>query len=135
MHRAVRELKRGITAESLLGRGSKAEQLFRQLNDAVLSLVDEDVLKRLSSGHMHKAVEKTQGGNRSKNQPVDELSSYFEHLMYEDNDEIEDCDKINGKKNQKADTLEFSYTIRTRYKAKARNASNPTRKFERRCFE
>ncbi|XP_065154677.1 single-strand DNA endonuclease ASTE1-like [Paramisgurnus dabryanus] len=134
VHQAVREFERGITPESLLATCSKAEKLFGQLRNAVLSLLDEDVVSRISTGHMSKAFDKTQS-DKCMNQSEDELSSCFEHLMNEDND---DYDEVTGKKRKgkdhKTNTLECS-TIRTRHKAKARNAKHPSKKSERRCFD
>ncbi|XP_051575766.1 protein asteroid homolog 1-like isoform X2 [Myxocyprinus asiaticus] len=126
VHSAVRELRRGITPETLLVSSSYAEQLFRQLKDAVLSLMGEDVILRISNGAAHPCW--------TQYQPVDEISSLFEHLM---DDDIEGDDDLKGKGSSKAKTemLECSYTLRTRYKAKARNATHPSKKYERRCFE
>ncbi|KAI7806980.1 protein asteroid-like protein 1, partial [Triplophysa rosa] len=139
VHQVVQELKRGIRPESMLVRGSNAEHLFRQLNDAVLSLVDEDVMKRISAGDIHRSVGKTQSDKSSKNRSADELSSCFEDLMYEDTEDCND-EEVNGEerkaKGHKADKTECSsYTIRTRHKAKERNSKHPSKKSERRCFE
>nr|XP_055067921.1 protein asteroid homolog 1-like [Misgurnus anguillicaudatus] len=53
VHQAVRVFKRGITPESLLAKCSKAGKLFEQLRDAVLSLLDEDDVRRI--GLMNRA--------------------------------------------------------------------------------
>ncbi|XP_051577904.1 protein asteroid homolog 1-like isoform X2 [Myxocyprinus asiaticus] len=136
VHQAVRELSRGVTPETLLVSGSYAEQLFRQLKDAVLSLVDKDGILRISNRDGHRTAVKIPNGYRHHNQPIDELSSLFEHFMDEDIEDYDD-DDLNGKGRSKAKTemLECSYTVRTRYKAKSRNDTHPSKKYERRCFE
>nr|XP_055066937.1 protein asteroid homolog 1-like [Misgurnus anguillicaudatus] len=55
VHQAVRVFKRGITPESLLANCSKAGKLFEQLRDAVLSLLDEDDVRKISTGLMNRA--------------------------------------------------------------------------------
>ncbi len=144
MHHVVEELRRGITLHSLLVRGSNAEWLFIQLKDAVVSLVGEDFIKKMRTGLMHRAAGKTQRDFNGKNQPIDELSSCFEHLMCEDIDNCEDDDddndddlseKSSKAKDHKTENPDVSYTIRTRHKAKARNADHPSKKYDRRCFE
>ncbi|XP_055066941.2 single-strand DNA endonuclease ASTE1-like [Misgurnus anguillicaudatus] len=129
VHQAAQEFKRGIKPESLLAMGSEAENLFRLLRDAVLSLVDEDVVRIIST--------------RYRNRPVDNRCNElnFEHLMQEDiedydDDDFDDHDRRQKKaKDRKKGTSECSYTIRTRHKAKARNADHPSKKSERRCFD
>lgn len=70
---------------------------------------------------------------------MDEMSSYFEHLMCEDIDNCDDDDDLNG--NRRKSKVKDHMTeipeiyIRTRHKAKARNADYPSKKYERRCFE
>ncbi|XP_016374963.1 protein asteroid homolog 1-like [Sinocyclocheilus rhinocerous] len=141
VHHVVGEFRRGITLDCLLVRGSSAERLFKQLQDAVVSLVGEDFIKKMRTGLEHRAAGKTQRDYNDQNQPIDELSSSFEHLMYEDINDCEDDDDLNGKgrkskaKDHKSEMPDVSYTIRTRHKAKARNANHPSKKSERRCFE
>ncbi|XP_051999927.1 protein asteroid homolog 1 [Xyrauchen texanus] len=134
VHKTVRELSRGITPDTLLVSGSYAEQLFRQLKDAVLSLMDKDGILKMSNRNGHRTAGKTPNGYRHQNKPIDELSSLYEHLMHED---IEDDDDLNGKGRSKAKTemLECPFTIRTRHKSKSRNDTYPSKKYERRCFE
>ncbi|XP_056619429.1 protein asteroid homolog 1-like [Triplophysa dalaica] len=138
VHKVFQELKRGIRPESMLVRGSNAEHLFRQLKEAVLSLVDEDDMKRISDSVIHRSVAKTHRDQRSQNWSADELSSYFEDMMDE---HTEDCynKEVNGEerkaKGYEADKTECSYPIRTRHKAKERNSKYPCKKFERGCFE
>ncbi|XP_052002835.1 protein asteroid homolog 1-like [Xyrauchen texanus] len=127
VHAAVRELRRGITPESLLVSSSYAEQLFRKLKDAVLSLVGEDVKLPISNGAAHPCC--------TQNQSEDEMSSLFEHLINEDIEDDDDDLKGKGKSKGKTEMLECSYTLRTRYKAKARNGTHRSKKYERRCFE
>nr|XP_055066948.1 protein asteroid homolog 1-like isoform X1 [Misgurnus anguillicaudatus] len=137
VHQAAREFKRGIKPESLLVKGSEAEKLFRQMRDAVLSLVDEDDVRRISTRYRNRAVDKTQSDNRCKNQSADELSS-FEHIDiedYYDDDYYDDNDDGKERKDHKSDMNESFLTTRTRHKSKARNADNPSKKFERRCFD
>ncbi len=138
VHHVVEELRRGITLHSLLVRGSNAERLFKQLKDAVVSLVGEDFIKKMRSGLMHRAAGKTQRDFNGQNQPIDELSSCFEHLKCEDIDNCEDDDDnddddLNGKsrkskaKDHKTENPDVSHTIRTRHKAKAHNADHPSK--------
>jgi len=131
VHQAVEELRRGIALESLLMRGSSAEQLFKQLKDAIVSLVGEDFIKNMKTGLEKRDAGKKQRGSKSQNQPIDDLSSYFEHLMDEDIDDNE-YDDLNWWNNAKS--LHCPYTARTRHKAKVRNADNPSKKSERICF-
>uniref|UniRef100_A0A8C1Z506 Protein asteroid homolog 1-like n=1 Tax=Cyprinus carpio TaxID=7962 RepID=A0A8C1Z506_CYPCA len=141
VHHVVRELRRGITLDSLLVRGSSAERLFNQLKGVVVSLVGEDFIKKMRTGLEHRAAGKTQRDYNGQNQPVDELSSGFEHLMYEDINDSEDDYDFNAKgrkskgKDHKNEIPDVSYTIRTRHKTKARNANHPSKKYERSCFE
>ncbi|XP_073667804.1 single-strand DNA endonuclease ASTE1-like [Paramisgurnus dabryanus] len=136
VHHAAREFKRGIKPESLLPMGSEAEKLFRQMRDAVLSLVDEDVVRRISTRYRNRAV-----GNRCNDLSAEEPN--YEHLMQEDiedyDDDDDDDDDDDGKqskaKDHKKGRSECFYTIRTRHKAKARNANHPSKKSERRCFD
>ncbi|XP_048010116.1 protein asteroid homolog 1 [Megalobrama amblycephala] len=127
VHEVVRELRRGIALESLLMRGSSAEQLFKQLKDAIVSLVGEDFIKKMKTGLERRDAGKTQSGYKGQNQSIDDLSSWFEHLMNEDIDDNDDDDPDWNKRN--------SMAIRTRHKAKARNAYNPSKKYDRRCFD
>ncbi|KAG1936622.1 protein asteroid [Pimephales promelas] len=131
VHQAVEELRRGIALESLLMRGSSAEQLFKQLKDAIVSLVGEDFIKNMKTGLEKRDAGKKQRGSKSQNQPIDDLSCYFEHLMDEDIDDNE-YDDLNWWNNAKS--LHCPYTARTRHKAKVRNADNPSKKSERICF-
>ncbi|KAK7158108.1 hypothetical protein R3I93_009341 [Phoxinus phoxinus] len=131
VHQVVGELRRGIALESLLMRGSRAEQLFKQLKDAIVSLVGEDFIKNMKTG-----LEKTQSGYKGQNQLIDDVSSHFEHLMVEDIDDNED--DLNGGNKAKGHKMEISdclIPIRTRHKAKVRNPGNPSKKYERRCFD
>ncbi|KTG40948.1 hypothetical protein cypCar_00013485 [Cyprinus carpio] len=136
-----RELRRGITLDSLLVRGSSAERLFNQLKGVVVSLVGEDFIKKMRTGLEYRAAGQTQRDYNGQNQPVDELSSGFEHLMYEDINDSEDDYDFNAKgrkskgKDHKNEIPDVSYTIRTRHKTKARNANHPSKKYERSCFE
>ncbi|XP_016379568.1 single-strand DNA endonuclease ASTE1 [Sinocyclocheilus rhinocerous] len=144
VHQVVEELRRGITLPSLLVKGSSTERLFKQLKDAVVCLVGEDFIKKMRTGLKHRAARKTQRDYCGQNPPIDELSSCFEQLMCEDIDDCEDDDDdddLNGKrrkskaKDHKTENPDVSYTIRTRHKAKARNADHPSKKYNRRCFE
>ncbi|XP_067304256.1 single-strand DNA endonuclease ASTE1 [Pseudorasbora parva] len=137
VHQVVGELRRGITLESLLMRGSSAEQFFKQLKDAIVSLVGEDFMKKMKTGLENSGARKTQSAYKGQTQPIDDLSSCFEHLMHEDIDDYEDDDFTEKTSKGKGQRImsECSYTVRTRHKAKARNADNPSKKFERRCFE
>ncbi|XP_056618007.1 protein asteroid homolog 1-like [Triplophysa dalaica] len=126
VHRVVQEFKSGIRPESMLVRDSKAEHLFLLLNDAILSLVDEDVMKTYSD-------------QRYKNWSTYELSSSFEDPKYE---YPEDCngeevnrEEIEAKGHDANKNECFPYPIRTRHKAKERNSKYPCKKFERGCFE
>ncbi|KAL0171530.1 hypothetical protein M9458_031841, partial [Cirrhinus mrigala] len=122
---------RGITLDSLLVRGSGADQLFKQLKDAVVSLVGEDFIKKMRTGLEHRAAGETQIDCNGQNQSIDELSSGFKQLTCED---IDDC--RNGKrrkrkaKNRKTEIPDISYTIRTRHKAKACSGNHPSKKSE-----
>uniref|UniRef100_A0A672KI85 Protein asteroid homolog 1-like n=1 Tax=Sinocyclocheilus grahami TaxID=75366 RepID=A0A672KI85_SINGR len=138
----LENLRSGITLDCLLVRGSSAERLFKQLEDAVVSLVGEDFIKKMRTGLEHRAAGKTQRDYNGQDQPIDELSSSFENLMYEDiNDCEDDDDDLNGKgrkskaKDHKNEIPDVPCTPRTRHKAKARNANHPSKKSERRCFE
>ncbi|XDV40699.1 hypothetical protein PO909_009731 [Leuciscus waleckii] len=124
VHQIVGELRRGITLESLLMRGSSAEQLFKQLKDAIVSLVGEDFIKKMKTG-----LEKRDAG-KTQNPPIDDLSRCFDHLLDKDTDDTED--DLNGLKKENPD---FLFTVRTRHKSKDRNADNPSKKYERRCFD
>lgn len=137
MHQVVGELRRGIALESLLMRGSSAEQLFKQLKDAIVSLVGEDFIKKMKTGLENRDAGKTQSGYKGRNQPIDDLSSCFDHLMDEDIDDNEDDDLNGGKKakGHKTEIPDCLYTARTRHKAKVRNVNNPSKKYERRCFD
>lgn len=119
-------------------RGSSTEHLFKQLKEAIVSLVGEDFIKKMKTGLEQRGAGKTQSGYKDQNQSIDDLSSSFEHLMYEGIDDNEG-DDLSGKKSKakghKVEMADCSYTIRTRHKAKARNADNPSKKYERRCFE
>ncbi|KAK2902716.1 hypothetical protein Q8A67_007429 [Cirrhinus molitorella] len=139
VHQVVRELRRGISLESLLVRGSSTEQFFKQLKDAVVSLVGEDFIKKMRTGLEHRAAEKTQRDYNSQNQPIDELRSDFEHLTCEDikdcdDDDDDDDDDRNGKrkkskaKDHKTEIHDISCSTRSRHKARARNANHPSKK-------
>ncbi|CAM4703582.1 unnamed protein product [Leuciscus chuanchicus] len=124
VHQIVGELRRGITLESLLMRGSSAEQLFKQLKDAIVSLVGEDFIKKMKTG-----LEKRDAG-KTQSPPIDDLSRCFDHLLDKDTDDTED--DLNGLRKENPD---FLITVRTRHKSKDRNADNPSKKYERRCFD
>uniref|UniRef100_A0A8C1AUA7 Asteroid homolog 1a n=2 Tax=Cyprinus carpio TaxID=7962 RepID=A0A8C1AUA7_CYPCA len=125
VHQFVEELRRGITLHSLLVKGSSTEQLFKQLKDAVVSLVGKDFLKKMRTGLKHRAAGKKQKNYSGQNPPIDELSSCFEHLTCEDIDDCEDDDDLNEKrrkskaKDHKTENPDACHTIRTRHKVKA----------------
>ncbi|XP_026139424.1 protein asteroid homolog 1-like [Carassius auratus] len=132
VHQVVEELRRGITLHSLLVRGSSTELLFKQLKEAIVSLVGKDFIKKMRTGLEHRAAGKTERNYKGQNPPVDELNSCFGHLECKDIDDCEDDDDISGKRktksrDQKTENPEVSCTIRTRHKAKERNADHPSK--------
>ncbi|XP_026083843.1 protein asteroid homolog 1-like [Carassius auratus] len=135
LHQVVRELRRGRPLDSLLERGSSAERLFKQLKDVVESLVGENFIKRMRTGLEQRTVGNTHRDYNGHNQPIDELNSYFEHLMYEYDYEDDDDLNENLRKSKAKYHPDISCTIRTRHKSKARNANHPSKKYERSCFD
>ncbi|XP_073703678.1 single-strand DNA endonuclease ASTE1-like [Garra rufa] len=134
VHQVVGQLRKGITPDSLLVRGSSAAQLFKELKDAVVSLLGEDFISNMRTGLEHRDAEETQRDYNDHNQFIDE------NLMYEDIDDYDDEDlNVNTRKKKakdfKNEIPDISYTIRARHKAKARNVNHPSKKHERRCFD
>ncbi|RXN32316.1 asteroid -like protein [Labeo rohita] len=131
VHQVVGELRRGISLDSLLVRGSSTERFFKQLKDAVVSLVGEDLIKTMRTGLERRDAEKTHRYYNGQNQPIDELSSWIENRMFEIDDD-DDLKKNRSKaKNHKTELPDISCTIRTRHKAKARNGNHSSKKYER----
>ncbi|KAI2655001.1 hypothetical protein H4Q32_017310 [Labeo rohita] len=128
--------RRGISLDSLLVRGSSTERFFKQLKDAVVSLVGEDLIKTMRTGLERRDAEKTHRYYNGQNQPIDELSSWIENRMFEIDDDDDDLKENRSKaKNHKTELPDISCTIRTRHKAKARNGNHSSKKYERVCFE
>lgn len=133
VHQAVGELRRGISLEALLVKGSSAERIFKQLKDIIVSLMGDDFIKKMKSGLEHRDAGKTQRASKGQK---DELDVYFEQMMIESIDS-EDEELLDVRKSKaKNHLMELPVCpIRARHKAKARNARHPCKKYERRCFE
>ncbi|KAL0171523.1 hypothetical protein M9458_031834, partial [Cirrhinus mrigala] len=110
-----------------------------QLKDAVVSLVGEDFINNMRTGLEHRDAEKTHRDYSSRNQPIDELSSWIENLMCDyiddDDDDLKENSRKSKAKNHKAEIPDISYTVRTRHKTKARNGNHPSKKYARGRFE
>ncbi|TRY56933.1 hypothetical protein DNTS_020349 [Danionella cerebrum] len=129
VHHTLAELKSGIPLEDLLPRGSSAGHQFKELKEIILSFMGEEV-RKLRTGLEHRAAER---GFQGRSQELDKLSSTFRqlHLEYIRSEE----DFIGERGKSKGHMTETLCAVRTRHKAKARNASNPSKKYERRCFD
>lgn len=112
VHAVAHELMRGIEPESLLTGASLAMELYQNLQAAVERELDDDFIVRM----------RTRAGLRERrlcNDPADELSQMFKHLMADEEDD-DDGDKI----------YEETCNVRTRHINRAHTEDPRAKKYE-----
>ncbi|XP_036414358.1 protein asteroid homolog 1-like [Colossoma macropomum] len=132
VHGVTRELKRGITTESLLARAPCARQLYQQLREAVELELDDDMKTRLRAGRERPSD--SPAGKKC----ADDLSTMFEHLMDKEEEDDEDPrgrrKKSEGSKHED-EMYEQTCSIRTRHRSRSHKTNPRSKKYENSCWE
>ncbi|XP_017308370.1 protein asteroid homolog 1 isoform X2 [Ictalurus punctatus] len=112
VHTVAQELMKGVEPESLLTGASISVDLYRNLQAAVERELDDDFIVRM----------RTRAGPRARrvwNDPADEMSKMFKHLMADEDDD-DDGDNI----------FEETCSVRTRHVSRARTEDPRAKKYE-----
>ncbi|XP_066539245.1 protein asteroid homolog 1-like [Hoplias malabaricus] len=127
LHRVVRELDKGLTAESLLNKCPEALRLYQKLRAAVERELDKNVVRRMR-------VEESRKKKAEAQDPTDLSSKMMDNLSCdEDEDEDEDTHR-RGKTAVKCDG-KIRWRLRTRHEARNRRRDPKSKKYERSCLE
>ncbi|XP_017569910.2 protein asteroid homolog 1-like [Pygocentrus nattereri] len=132
VHAVTRELKKGVSPESLLARAPQARQLYQQLREAVELELDDDMKTRLRAGRERPSD--SPAGEKC----ADDLITMFEHLMGREEEDDEDPrgrrKKSEGSKRED-EMYEQTCSIRTRHRSRSHKTDPRAKKYQNSCWE
>ncbi|XP_072548616.1 single-strand DNA endonuclease ASTE1-like [Salminus brasiliensis] len=131
VHRVVRELRRGITPESLLAGAPDAMDLYHELRNAAELQLVGDMVQRMRVT----AIQVQLSGSTARQDPMDNITNMFDHLRCEEEEDDDDDLLRRGEKGKGRkpgdDTADQPCTSRTRHKKRIGTKDPKSKKYER----